>query len=657
MKTSYLNIFKFWIVSAITVVSMSPLAGCSDDFLKQDPLSFYTPEKVYETESGLQAALATSDKQLRDYYVTGKFITDYVFSDLAVRGQTDLQDQATNLDEKLTPTSTPWDLSVNFFWDEGYAGVKYANTVISNIDKVAGLEEKTRNAYLGRAYFHRSYRYYMMAMLYNNIPLVAQLPTIPKINYKSLTRDALIDMLVHDMEFAVEWVPEQSDMSAIGMVNKEACRQLLIKIYLADGQYQKAKDQADILIDRSDHRLMQSEDNFGTFISGGEPEAWKITPNIMWNLHRPENKLIATNKETLLGVVYMGDGASFLGNETMRNYGPFWNDQKIQDPDGVYAVRNWARNNKNYSKKLDFLRAIGRGIANLRPSYYAYQSVWYRQGKLDEGDMRHSSKLGNWFPMDSLKYNDPDSKYYGKTFKEVTPQYMADTIRSWFPFQHYKLWLYHPSNEANMGCTNFNGAGKGSVAHWYVFRLAETYLLRAEANFYLGHADMAAKDVNEIRKRAKCDFLYPEDGTLTIGDIMDERARELYLEEFRHVELNRVSLCLAMSGKSDEWGNKYDINTFDKQEGLDSNGGSYWYQRVVHYNDFYKNGNAGISVLANGKVFFYKLNKRNIYYPIPNGAITKNSEGKLMQNFGYDGYDEDTEMWTSWEDAAADETK
>ena len=29
---------------------------------------------------------------------------------------------------------------------------------------------------------------------------------------------------------------------------------------------------------------------------------------------------------------------------------------------------------------------------------------------------------------------------------------------------------------------------------------------------------------------------------VTIGDIMDERARELYMEEFRHIELSRVSL-------------------------------------------------------------------------------------------------------------------
>lgn len=624
------------------------LSGCSD-FLKQDALSFYTPEKMYETEAGLVAALTTSDKHLRDYYISGKFITDYLFSDLGVRGKTDDQNMFTNVDATLTPTAMKE--STGWFWDEGYAGIKYANTVISNINKVVGLDEALRNAYLGRAYFHRAYRYMLLTFQFKDIPLVSKLPEVPKESYQSTKREAIIDMLVKDMEFAVQWVPDQKDMATIGMVNKAACRQLLIKCYLADGQFEKAKKQADILLSDPNYRLMQDEDNFGTFVSGGEPETWKITPNIIWNLHRPENKLIAANKETLFGVIDVGDGASWISVETMRNYGPFWNDSKTVDPNGIYSVRNWARSNGNYNKKLDFLRAVGRGIADLRPTWYATHSVWVVNGRNDEGDLRHNSTVGNWFPMDSLKYNDPKSQYYGKSFKEVPPV-CPDTIRSWFGFPHYKTWLLHTAMEADPNATNFSGASKGSIAHWYVYRLAETYLLRAEANYYLGYPELAAKDVNTVRKRAKCEELYPEDATFTIGDIMDERARELYLEEFRHAELSRVSYCLALSGKPDEWGHTYDVDTYDKEEGIDREGGSYWYQRVMHYNNFY---NTGKPISANGKVFTYQINKHNLYFPIPNAAITKNSKGVISQNFGYDGYEENTPKWNTWEEAVADE--
>ncbi|MGX5689729.1 hypothetical protein [Arcticibacter tournemirensis] len=105
-------------------------------------------------------------------------------------------------------------------------------------------------------------------------------------------------MITKDMEFAVQWVPEQKDMTYIGMVNKGACRMLLAKCYLATGQWQKAKEQMDILISQSGYALMQN--TFGTFYPGGEPQTWSVNRNVIWDLHRCENKLIAANTEVII---------------------------------------------------------------------------------------------------------------------------------------------------------------------------------------------------------------------------------------------------------------------------------------------------------------------------------------------------------------------
>ena len=43
-----------------------------------------------------------------------------------------------------------------------------------------------------------------------------------------------------------------------GMVNKGACRMLLIKCYLATGRFAEAEQQADILIDQSGYELMKT---------------------------------------------------------------------------------------------------------------------------------------------------------------------------------------------------------------------------------------------------------------------------------------------------------------------------------------------------------------------------------------------------------------
>ena len=226
----------------------------------------------------------------------------------------------------------------------------------------------------------------------------------------------------------------------------------------------------------------------------------------------------------------------------------------------------------------------------------------------------------------------------------------ADTIRSWFQWPHYKVFITDAEAEANLGANAYAGASKGSNADWYLYRLAEAYLLRAEAKFYLGDAAGAAVDVNEIRKRAGCSQLYT---TVTIGDIMNERARELYLEEWRHMELSRVSYCLALSDKPDEWGNVYSVDTYDKSSGTDLSGGSYWYKRVINNGGIYNRG--GIN--SNNRTLNYKMDKCNLYWPIPNSSITANNKGVLSQNYGYDGYDAATPKWDTWQEAVADEDK
>lgn len=654
----------------LILAGVSMLAtSCTDSFLKPDPLSFYNPENTLNTVSGLDAALAMCDKHLRHYWtyyennsnnITVPIGTEYLYSDLAVYGKTDGINNAVYGDWAggLTPTSginNGDDNRIAYFWNETYNGIKYANTVLTYIDKVQGLDEAIKNEYKGRAYFHRAFRYLSLVFQFGDVPLVTKILEVPKRNYASTKKEAILQMITADMEKAVEWVPEQKDMRYIGMVNKGACRQLLIKCYLATGQWQKAEEQANILINNSGYSLM--ENSFGQDIQSGEPETWPITRNVIWDLHRPENKLAAENKEVIMGMPNstLESHIDFL---TMRIFGPFWNAPRIKDPAGNQALNNFARNNQKYDKTKDYVRAFGRGIGSVRPTPFAQHGLWEVNGVEDNEDLRHNSKVGNWVHMTDMKYNSYDnngnkSAWYGKPVQLKTDDgamLCQDTIRSWFDFPLYKIYLKDEVAEANLGANQFNGATKGSNANWYLYRLAETYLLRAEARFYQGNIAGATEDVNTIRKRAKCSQLYT---TVTIGDIVNERARELYLEEWRRTELTRISYCLALSGKPDEWGNVYNKDTWDKQEGTDRNGGSYWYQRLIHYS-YYNNYPDGLTS-GPGILMQFKIDKHNVYYPIPNSAITANNRGTLHQNFGYDGYDPNVKEWEKWEDAVADE--
>ena len=394
------------------------------------------------------------------------------------------------------------------------------------------------------------------------------------------------------------------------------------------------------------------QEPFGINNPGGEPNTWAITRNVIWDLHRPENKLTNANTEMIMGMPNSGleSHTDFL---TMRIFGPMWSDGNMKSPDGKNAVTNYARNNGNYNQELDFLRAMGRGIATVSSNYFSQHTLWEVNGEEDHQDLRHNREVGNWVCMEDFKYNDPTSEYYGRNVQKYSPVtgdiLCPDTIRDWFDFPLYKIYLDDASAAANLGANQFNGATNGSNANWYLYRLAETYLLRAEAKFYQGKVSQAADDVNEVRKRAQCTQLYT---TVTIGDIASERARELYLEEWRNVELTRISMCLALSGKADEWGNVYNVSNWDKQSGTDATGGSYWYQRINRYTPY----NRG-DIRVRTATLNYTMSKHNIYWPIPNSAITANNKGVLSQNYGYDGYDASVHVWDNWQDAVADEDK
>lgn len=670
MKINIKNITR----GGLLFVVAAAMTGCSDSFLEEKPMSFYEPSETYTTEAGLQSALAQCDKQLKTYRIDNNWnnvgiFTNYYMSDVGLYAKTDMgggfQD---NFDQKLTPTSNLGGGGdgnyIGRFWNQGFSMVKYANSVLSYADQVKGLDEETKNAYIGRAYFHRAYAYYNLTLQFGDIPLITKLLEVPKVNYKSTSKEAIFQMLVHDLEFAVKHVPPQSKMQYEGQVNQEACMQLLIKCYLVVGEYKKAEDMATDLI--NNHGLKLMTEPFGTWQPSGNENTWKVTRNVVWDLHRTPNIANPANKETIMMIVNSND-EDFATYNVMRACFAHWSNSVIRDPHGMATpANNIARNNKNYNDTLDWVRAIGRGIAVNRTSYYFNKTIWNYDGETDWQDLRHNRKVGNWLEMEDIKYNNPKSDCYGQHFQLYADKdyvgkdgkvlvhkgdiLCSDTIRSWYPTPLYALYILDTPNENNPGANQFQGAsGKGANGDMYLFRLAETYLLRAEAKFYQGDAAGAAQDVNAIRKRAHAKKMFT---TVTIGDIMDERARELYLEEFRQAEMVRVSWCLARSGQPDEWGNTYDLNTWDKQEGTDLNGGSYWYRRCTHYNIFnhsYGKGQQG------NQSFEYKINKHNLFWPVPNDAMTSNTGAQLRQNFGYTGYDDSVPMFTNYEDAIADE--
>lgn len=119
----------------------------------------------------------------------------------------------------------------------------------------------------------------------------------------------------------------------------------------------------------------------------------------------------------------------------------------------------------------------------------------------------------------------------------------------------------------------------------YRMRLAETYLLRAEAYFHKGDVISAATDINVVRTRAKAKPVTSDQ--INLDYILDERARELTVEESRRNTLCRLGILV---------------------------------ERVKKYNMKSKD-----------------IEAYHQWWPIPQKAIDANRGAELLQNPGYPG--------------------
>ena len=105
---------------------------------------------------------------------------------------------------------------------------------------------------------------------------------------------------------------------------------------------------------------------------------------------------------------------------------------------------------------------------------------------------------------------------------------------------NYGIGVYKFTARNHDGSRPANYNSEFACTDFPIFRLADAYLMRAEALFNMNDAPNAVKDINVIRERAYGNT----DGNITAGElnsqfILDERAREFYYEAQRRTDLVR----------------------------------------------------------------------------------------------------------------------
>lgn len=596
--------------------------GCKEDYLTSDQLSVYAPETSLNNVAAMKAALNALGANVRQEYFgdSAPLLTESIFSDVAVEGTTDKSTPAQDLITRITPDA---ELNhndynkVGWYWMEEFRGVRYANTIISYIDKVPFSSEEEKNAILGSAYFYRAYHYYRLVHQFGDVPLQLKDEATPRDDFYSTKREVILQKMKEDLEFAQSWVKDDVNK---GEVTKGAVSHLLTKVNLALGKFDDAIASANNVLNGGRYGLMKTR--FGS-------TAGDASKNVIWDLHRMDNKAISSNKEALFLVIdrdNLASGFTANGSQVMRNCVPAWHFANVKTPSGATAITD------AITAEFPLTLWYGRGIGRYRGTPYSTKYIW-----TDNTDLRHAP--GMWMDMTDLVYNNPalknsqnaaDKALYGKPLQAYNSTNVAarftngslDTIRHWFGWPHYKVFISSTNREAR---DPYWTPPRGTNTDWYVFRVAETYLLRAEAHYWKGNLAAAMADLNEVRARAQAQPL-TNASAITIGTILDERARELYWEEPRKTELTRVAYIFAMTGKPAYNGKTYSMAAFS-----DAN---FFYDRIMEKNDFYKNE---VPTVMGVK---FRIAPYHVLWPVPASAQRFNTRGRINQNKGYSGYEE-----------------
>ena len=502
--------------------------SCSD-ILDEQPRSFYDPN-YFQTERGIEGGITSLYAHLR--YIYGQYYyaaceggTDEMT--YAAEGDGNFKDIDMSDISNLNPSSCRADA----LWGGVYSNINTANGIIEN-GTAAGLDE----ALLAEARFFRAFDYFQLVQTFGGVPLELEEVEVPRRDYTRASREEVYNQVKQDLEDAVASLPNIESVED-GKVNKQIAQHLLAETDICLGLYDEAIAVATEIIDYPEVSLMT--DRFG---SRSTEEG-----DVYWDLFRLDNQNRSSgNKEGLWVIQYDYQNAGSSSNYDMSwALDPYYQTVMITAKD--------ASGNDVMTTAFAGITdgKCGWGCGWMQPTEHFFTTIWE---KGSENDIRNSK----YNIIRDVLIDNPESPACGKWFVADGYSQQVDPIRQWYPMitkfsrvNNYPEDLYIRDSNGNPQMTVFGEhlmiSSQGSYKDEYFFRLAETYLLRAEAYLMNGDKAGATADINVIRSRAHAEPATVDE--VDIDYLLDERLRELYGEETRMVTLCRMGKLVERNRK------------------------------------------------------------------------------------------------------------
>lgn len=495
--------------ASLALIIIIFLGGCKK-FLEEDLKNQLAPTNTYTSTYGFEVGSAGLYALARSEYNTygegGAYIHNGAAPYEALQAATDIAD-VINSDASLMAfanlTLTPTERFVGTYWNWAYSLISSANLMLVYSDQNTTWDSPSDKVrFQAEARFFRAYAYRTLVYLYGDVPYVETILYDFQLNFTRTPKAEVIGHMVDDLKFAVQNLPSNPDQVKDGKVTKWAASHLLSEVQLLQGDYAAAEQAALAVINSGYYNLMKTR--FG--VSKDKPG--DVFSDMF--LENNQNRLgSAANKESIWVLQFQ---FNVVGGGTNSD---------------DWTRRAWI---PNYSSITGFVLADtlgGRGLAQLVPmKWWTGTARTNASGNVPGIFTANDIRNSNFNIKRDWYYNNPnESSLVGK--KAPITEQTWFTTKTLFP----AVTKFFYGRPENLSLT-------GSYKDRMKFRLAETYLLLAEAYLGQNNPAKAADAVNEVRRRAGATDVAA--ANMNMDFLLDERIRELVGEESRRFTLVRT---------------------------------------------------------------------------------------------------------------------